>query len=144
MRNLPIEAKIVVFKTIAISKLAYLALLSVIPKLLSKLNIKFVTQIFRSDGTIKNWNNLNTEFTLQSKDHFSWLRLVSAISEMWKNCLKQTSKNTSFLVVENYNLIKGLRNILVEKVNFRKLHSVLIIAIYHNNIYDIIHMYINK
>ena len=60
MRNLPIEAKIVVFKTIAISKLAYLALLSVIPKLLSKLNIKFVTQIFRSDGTIKNWNNLQS------------------------------------------------------------------------------------
>ena len=58
--------------------------------------------------------------------------------------LKQTSKNTSLLVVENYNLIKGLRNILVEKVNFRKLYSVLIIAIYHNNIYNIIHMYTNK
>ena len=31
MRNLSIEGKIVVFKTLAISKLAYLALLTVIP-----------------------------------------------------------------------------------------------------------------
>ena len=45
-------------------------------------NINFVTQLFHSDGTIKNWNDLKTEFALQNKDHFSWLQLVSIIPEI--------------------------------------------------------------
>ena len=36
MRNLSIEGKIVVFKTLAISKLVYLALLTVIPNHITK------------------------------------------------------------------------------------------------------------
>ena len=48
------------------------------------------------DGSVKNWNVLKTEYTLRNKDYF------------WKKCIKQTSENTSLLVVKH--LLGGSRN----------------------------------
>ena len=45
-------------------------------------NINFITQLFYSDGSVKNWNNLKTEYALQNKDNFYWLQLINAIPEM--------------------------------------------------------------
>ena len=42
-------------------------------KSFSTKNINFVTQLFNSDGSVKNWNILKTEYTLKNKDQFCWL-----------------------------------------------------------------------
>ena len=82
------------------------------------------------DGSVKNWNILKTEFSLQNKDQFCWLQLVNAISEMWQKCIK-TSENTSLLFVKDHHLLRGLRIIILEKLSSKELYSLLISAIDH-------------
>ena len=100
-------------------------------KSFSTKNINFVTQLFNTDGSVKNWNILKTEYALQNKDQFCWLQLKNAIPEKWKKCIKETSKNTSFLVVKDYHLLRGSRIIILEKLNSKELYSLLISAIEH-------------
>ena len=83
------------------------------------------------DGSVKNWNILKTEFALQNKDQYCWLQLTNAIPEMWKKCIKQTSENTSLLVVKDYHLLRGSRIIILEKLSSKELCSLLISAIDH-------------
>ena len=83
------------------------------------------------DGSVKNWNILKTEYALQNKGHYRWLQLINAIPEMWKKCIKQTSENTSLLVVKDHHLLRGLRIIILEKLSFKELYSLLISAIDH-------------
>ena len=99
MRNLSIEGKIVVFKTLTISKLVYLVFLTVIPnhitvylKIFSTKNINFLTQLFNTDGSVQNWNIFKTEYVLQNKDQFCWLQLITAIPEIWKNVSNKHQK----------------------------------------------------
>ena len=100
-------------------------------KFFSTKNINFITQLFNTDGSVKNWNILKTEFALQNKDQFCWLQLVNAIPEMWKKCIKQTSENTSLLVVKDHHLLRGSRIIILEKLSSKELYSLLISAINH-------------
>ena len=100
-------------------------------KFFSTKNINFITQLFNTDGSVKNWNILKTEFALQNKDQFCWLQLVNAIPEMWKKCIKQTSENTSLLVVKDHHLLRGSRIIILEKLSSKELYSLLISAIDH-------------
>ena len=39
-------------------------------------NINFITQLFNTDGSVKNWKILKTECALQNKDSFCWLQLT--------------------------------------------------------------------
>ena len=48
---------------------------------------------------------------------------------MWKKCIKQTSENTSFLVVKDRHLLRGSRITILEKLNSKELYSLLISAI---------------
>ena len=150
MRDLSIKGKIAVFKTLAISKLVYLALLkypitpsgvltqfiwynsyfktdskAVYLKSFSTKNINFITQLFNTDGSVKNWNILKTECALQNKHQFCSLQLINAIAEIWKKCIKQTSENTSLLVVKDHDLIRGSRIIILEKLSPKELSSLL-------------------
>ena len=94
-------------------------------------NINFVTQLFNTDGSVKNWNILKTEYTLQNKDQFCWLQIINAIPEMWKKYIKQTSENTGLLVVKDHHLLRGLGFIVLEKLGSKELYSLLISAIEH-------------
>ena len=69
------------------------------------------------------------DYPLQNKDQFCWLQLINAISEIWKKCIKQTSENTSLLVVKDHDLLRGSRIIVLEKQTSKKLYSILISAI---------------
>ena len=50
---------------------------------------------------------------------------------MWTKCIKQTSENTSLLVVKDHHLLRGSRIIILEKLNSKELYSLLISAIEH-------------
>ena len=90
-------------------------------KLFSTKNVNFITELFNTDGSVKNCNILKAEFALQNKDQFCWLQLVNAIPEMWKKCIKKTSKNTSLLVVKEDHLLRGSRIIILEKLSSNEL-----------------------
>ena len=51
--------------------------------------------------------------------------------KMIKKCIKQTSKNTSLLVVKYHHLLRGSRIIIFEKLSSKELYSLLISAIDH-------------
>ena len=99
-------------------------------KLFSTKNITFITQLFNTDRSVKNWNILKTKYALQNKNQFCWLQLINAIPKMWKKCIKQTSENTSLLVIKDH-LLRGLRIIILEKLTFKELYSMLVSAIHH-------------
>ena len=80
--------------------------------------VNFITQLFHSDGSIKNWNILKTEYALQDKDHFCRLQLINAILEMWKKFIKQTSENTRWLVVKDHHLLWGFQDYHTRKPKF--------------------------
>ena len=67
--------------------------------------INFITQLINTDESVKNWNILKTEYALQNKDQFCWLQLTNTIPKMWRKCIKQTSENTSLLVVKDHHLL---------------------------------------
>ena len=50
---------------------------------------------------------------------------------MWNKCIKQTSENTSLLVVKDHHLLRGSRIIILEKLSSKELYSLLISAIDH-------------
>ena len=50
---------------------------------------------------------------------------------MWKKCIKQTSENTSLLVVKDHHLLRDSRIIIPEKLHSKELYSLLISAIEH-------------
>ena len=50
---------------------------------------------------------------------------------MWKKSIKQTSENTSLLIVKDHDLLRGSRIIILEKLSSKELYSLLISAIDH-------------
>ena len=50
---------------------------------------------------------------------------------MWKKCIKQTSQNTSLLIVKDHHLLKCSRIIALQKLSSKELFSLLISAIDH-------------
>ena len=48
-----------------------------------------------------------------------------------KKCTKQTSENTSLLVIKDHHLLRGSRIIILEKLSSKELYSLLISAIDH-------------
>ena len=48
-----------------------------------------------------------------------------------EKCIRQTSENTSLLVVENHHLLRGSRIITLEKLSSKELYSLLVSAINH-------------
>ena len=100
-------------------------------KFFSTKNINFITQLFNTDGSVKNWNILKPEFALQNKDQFSWSQLVNAIPEICKKCIKQTLENTSLLVVKDHHLLRRLSITILEKLSSKVLYPLLISAINH-------------
>ena len=95
---------------------------SVYLKFFSTKSINFITQLFHSDGLVKNWNILKTKCAL---------KLINGLPETWKNCTKQASENTSLLVVNDHHLLKGFRIIVLEKLSSKELYPLLISAIDH-------------
>ena len=51
-------------------------------KSFSTKNINFITQLFNTDESVKNWNILKIEYALQNKDQFCWLQVLNVIREM--------------------------------------------------------------
>ena len=90
-------------------------------------NFNFISQLFHSDESMK--NILKAECAVQNKDHFCWLEPINAVPEIWKICVKQTSENTSFLVVKDRYLLRGSGIIKIEKLSSEELFKRILIKI---------------
>ena len=74
-------------------------------KFFSTNSINFITQLFHSDGSAKNWNILKSEYVLQN----------------------------SLLVVKVHHLLRASRVLILEKLSSKELYQLLISAIDHQS-----------
>ena len=124
MRNLSIEGKIVVFKTLAISKLVYLALLTVIPDHITDEVTKIQKSFIWNDSSPKiKHETLRMEFKagcLRNVDtRFKFVSLqCSWVKKLYDDCFHEWKK---FLYIYLINVLAlPLNSILtfILKVNF--------------------------
>ena len=124
MRNLSIEGKIVVFKTLAISKLVYLALLTVIPDHITDEVTKIQKSFIWNDSSPKiKHETLRMEFKaggLRNIDiRFKFVSLqCSWVKKLYDDCFHEWKK---FLYIYLINVLAlPLNSILtfILKVNF--------------------------
>ena len=92
----------------------------------SEKNIKYVSQLFRPDGSIKKWHELKTEHELHESSYFQWLQLISAIPEGWKFIIKETHESTTNLIIHDHHVIKGSRILTLSKLSSTEIYSILI------------------
>ena len=86
-------------------------------KFFSVRNINFITQLFYLDGSLKTWKILKTEYSFQDKGHFCRLQRINILLQMWKKCIKETSKNTSWLLVKDQYLLWDFKIIILENLS---------------------------
>ena len=61
--------------------------------------------------------------------YFQWAQLVHAITQIWKNKIKQNlTKNESNLLVRNHHLVRNARILTLDKLTPKKVYSILILS----------------
>ena len=87
-------------------------------------NIKYVSQLFRPDGSSKSWHEFKTEYELDENSYFQWLQVISVISERWKFINKKTYENAINLIIHDYHAIKGSRVLTLNKLTSTEIYSI--------------------
>ena len=89
-------------------------------------NNSYVSKLFRPDGSIKKWHELNTEHQLHENSYFQWLQLVCAIPEGWKFIIKETHEITTNIIIYNQHVVKASRILKLDKLSSTKIYAILI------------------
>ena len=88
-------------------------------------NLNFVGQLFNSDGSLKSWDFLKTEFFLTEKLKFQWMQLIHALPKPWREGLKLIEGNEiNNLFIQDHHLIKRNNVYILEKLNSRELYNM--------------------
>ena len=86
--------------------------------------LNFAYQLFDNSGNVKSWSSIKEEFSFNNFPNFKWQQLIYALPPFWKRIIKEIDKADSLLLPNHY-LIKINRLIGTEKLNWRKLCSLL-------------------
>ena len=89
-------------------------------------NINYVSQLFRPDGPINKWHELNTEHKLHEHSYFQWPQLIGAIPEGWEFIIKETHESATNLIIHDHHVIKGSRILTLDKLSSTKIYAILI------------------
>ena len=120
-RGLTVGGKILVFKTLGLSKMQYIALMTLVPKqmieqlklvhkkLLWKNDIPRMkhSTLYNNDGKLRSFNEL-TEKGIPRKMYFRWLQLIGAIPSQWKSKIKDhfmREEYSSHKIIAKYDCI---------------------------------------
>ena len=90
----------------------------------SEENINYVSQLFRSEGSIKTWHEIKTEHELHENSYFQWLQLISAIPEERKFVIKETHESTTNLIVDDHHVIKSSRILNLDKLSSTEIYAI--------------------
>ena len=92
----------------------------------SEKNINYVSQLFRTDVSIKKWLELKSEHGLYENSSFQWLQLISANPERWKFIITEKNDSKTNLIIHDRHVIKGSRILTLDKLSSTEMYSVLI------------------
>ena len=95
---------------------------------LSAKGINFVGQLFQNNQQIKKWDELKTEFDLNENEKFLIVQIAHALTNLWKEILRNYTESINNLVIQNHHLIKKHQILSLNKLNSATLYEILIDA----------------
>ena len=72
----------------------------------SERNINFVGHLFKTDGAVKPWKQLQEEYFLPNKLKFKWIQQVHFLWKPWIKQIFIDSRNSINLAIQDIHLIK--------------------------------------
>ena len=88
----------------------------------SERNINFVGQLFKTDGTVKPWKQLQQEYGLANKLKFKWIR------KPWIEQIFIDSGNSINLAIQDHHLIKKHQILCLNKLDSKELYNIQLLA----------------
>ena len=92
-------------------------------KFSKKISIMFCN--FSDNGSIKQWNELNKEHNLRESFYFQWLQLIDSLPQRWKIIITENYTDAINLIIFYYHLVKGSRDITLNKLISTEIYSIL-------------------
>ena len=69
----------------------------------------FVGQLFKTDGTVKPWRELQEEHGLTNKLKFKWIQIIHSLPKPWTEQIFIDSRNSTNLAIQDHHLIKNIK-----------------------------------
>ena len=83
----------------------------------SERNIKFVGQLFKTDGAVKPWKQLQEEYGLANKLNFKWIQLIYSLPKPWIEQIFIDSGNLINHAIHDHHLIKKHQILCLNKLD---------------------------
>ena len=94
----------------------------------SERNINFVGQLFKTDGTVKPWKQLQEEYGLANKLKFKWIQLIHSLPKPWIEQIFIDSGNSINLAIQDHHLIKKHQILCLNKLDSKELYNIQLLA----------------
>ena len=94
----------------------------------SEWNINFVGQLFKTDGAVKPWKQLQEEYGLANKLKFKWIQLIHSLPKPWIEQIFIDSGNSINLAIQDHHLIKKHQILCLNKLNSKELYNIQLLA----------------
>ena len=94
----------------------------------SEQNINFVGQLFKTDGTVKLWKQLQEEYGLANKQKFKWIQIIHSLPKQWIQQIFIDSGNSINLTIQDHHLIKKHKILCLNKLDSKELYNIQLLA----------------
>ena len=89
-------------------------------------NLNYIYQLFNNNGSVKTWNQISEEFTLDASLHFKYLQIVNAIPPSWKRMIFENIDTPYEITSPTRGIQQCTRTILLEKLQSKQFYIILI------------------
>ena len=94
----------------------------------SERNINFVGQLFKTDGAVKLWKQLQEVYGLANKLNFKWIQLIHSLPKPWIEQVFIDSANSINLAIHDHHLIKKYQILCLNKLDSKELCNIQLLA----------------
>ena len=88
----------------------------------------FVGQLFKTDGAVKPWKQLQEEYGLAKKLKFKWIQLIHSLPKPWIEQIFIDSGNSISLAIQDHHLIKKHQILCLNKLDSKELYNIQLLA----------------
>ena len=96
----------------------------------SERNINFVGQLFKTDGAVKPWKQLQEEYGLANKLKIKWIQLIHPSPKPWIEQIFIDSENSVNLAIQDHHLIKKHQILCLNKLDSKELYNIQLLVNY--------------
>ena len=93
----------------------------------SERNINFVGQLFKTDGSVKPWKQLQEEYNLANKLKFKWRQIIHSLPKPWIEQIFIDLGNSINLAIQDHHFKKH-QIFCLYKLDSKELYNVQLLA----------------